>query len=295
MKHWKFRYYLKEGISNFFSHRFMTVAAITVITACLLITSGFSMLAYNLDIQVAELETQSEIMVWVDETYTPEQSEALGSSIRALSNVQSAEYIPKDVGLEQYKEELGEDGYLLEGLEEDNPLRDGYRVTMRDISKHTETVEQLQQITGVADTDSQKEFSDKLIQIRRVVNIICYTLIAMLGAVSIFIISNTVKLAMFARREEIAIMRMVGATNHFIRMPFIVEGLVLGEIVALLAFGLDFVVYNYLAEGFINATGLVELVSFSTFAVPLLLIVLAAGLVVGVGGSVLTIRKFLKV
>ena len=106
MKHWKFRYYLKEGISNFFSHRFMTVAAITVITACLLITSGFSMLAYNLDIQVAELETQSEIMVWVDETYTPEQSEALGSSIRALSNVQSAEYIPKDVGLEQYKEEL---------------------------------------------------------------------------------------------------------------------------------------------------------------------------------------------
>ncbi len=273
----------------------MTVAAITVITACLLITSGFSMLAYNLDIQVAELETQSEIMVWVDETYTPEQSEALGSSIRALSNVQSAEYIPKDVGLEQYKEELGEDGYLLEGLEEDNPLRDGYRVTMRDISKHTETVEQLQQITGVADTDSQKEFSDKLIQIRRVVNIICYTLIAMLGAVSIFIISNTVKLAMFARREEIAIMRMVGATNHFIRMPFIVEGLVLGEIAALLAFGLDFVVYNYLAEGFINATGLVELVSFSTFAVPLLLIVLAAGLVVGVGGSVLTIRKFLKV
>ena len=89
-------------------------------------------------------------------------------------------------------------------------------------------------------------------------------------------------------------MRMVGATNHFIRMPFIVEGLVLGEIAALLAFGLDFVVYNYLAEGFINATGLVELVSFSTFAVPLLLIVLAAGLVVGVGGSVLTIRKFLK-
>ena len=95
--------------------------------------------------------------------------------------------------------------------------------------------------------------------------------------------------------EEIAIMRMVGATNHFIRMPFIVEGLVLGEIAALLAFGLDFVVYNYLAEGFINATGLVELVSFSTFAVPLLLIVLVAGLVVGVGGSVLTIRKFLKV
>lgn len=166
---------------------------------------------------------------------------------------------------------------------------------MRDISQHEQTVQQLQQIPGVGDTNSKKEFSDKLIQIRKVVNAICYTLVAMLGAVSIFIISNTVKLAMFARREEIGIMRMVGATNHFIRTPFIVEGLVLGEVAAGLAYGLEFLVYDYIAEHLVNATGLMEMVQFADFAWPLLAIMLAAGLVLGVGGSVLTIRKFLKV
>lgn len=295
MKRWNLKYYIKEGVSNFFSHRLMSMAAITVITACLLITSSFSLVAYNLDLQVAKLETQSEIMVWVDDTYTREQAQAMGDDIRALANIQNAEFIPKEQSLEDYKRQMGEDAYILEGLEEDNPLRDGYRITMRDISQHEQTVQQLQQIPGVGDTNSKKEFSDKLIQIRKVVNAICYTLVAMLGAVSIFIISNTVKLAMFARREEIGIMRMVGATNHFIRTPFIVEGLVLGEVAAGLAYGLEFLVYDYIAEHLVNATGLMEMVQFADFAWPLLAIMLAAGLVLGVGGSVLTIRKFLKV
>ena len=252
-------------------------------------------MAYNLDLQVAKLETQSEIMVWVDDTYTREQAEAMGESIRAIPNVSSAQFIPKEQSLADYKQQMGEDAYILEGLEEDNPLRDGYRITMRDISLHEQTVEQLKQVPGVGDTNSKKEFSDKLIQIRKVVNAICYTLVAMLGAVSIFIISNTVKLAMFARREEIGIMRMVGATNHFIRTPFVVEGLVLGEVAAGLAFGLEFLVYDYIAEHLVNATGLMKMVEFADFAWPLLAIMLVAGLVLGVGGSVVTIRKFLKV
>lgn len=295
MKHWNFKYYIKEGITNFFSHRFMTMAAITVITACLLITSSFSLLAYNLDLQVAKLETQSEIMVWVDEALERPQAEGLLSQIQALPNVSAAEFIPKEQSLESYKQEMGEDAYILEGLEQDNPLRDGYRISMKDISLHAETVAALEQVDGIADSTSKKEFSDKLIQIRGVVNAICYTLVAMLGAVSIFIISNTVKLALFARREEIAIMRMVGATNHFIRTPFVVEGLVLGEVAAALAFGLEWLVYDYITQSLVNATGLMNMIPFSQFAGPLAIIMMLVGLVLGVGGSVLTIRKFLKV
>ncbi len=295
MKRFNLRYYLKEGISNFFSHRLMSVAAITVIAACLLITSSFSLVAYNLGIQVADLETQSEIMLWVDETYTRPQAQALEEEIKQVDNVETVEFIPKEESLEDYKEQMGDDAYILEGLENDNPLRDGYRIVMKDVSLHQETVDALEKIDGIASTTSKKEFSDKLVKMRSVVNAISYTLIAMLGAVSIFIISNTVKLAMFARREEIAIMRMVGATNHFIRSPFIVEGLVLGEIAALVAFGLEWLIYDYITEGVVGSTGLMEMVAFPQFALPLLLMMLAAGLVLGSGGSVLTIRKFLKV
>ena len=295
MKRFNLRYYLKEGISNFFSHRLMSVAAITVIAACLLITSSFSLVAYNLGIQVADLETQSEIMLWVDETYTRPQAQALEEEIKQVDNVETVEFIPKEESLEDYKEQMGDDAYILEGLENDNPLRDGYRIVMKDVSLHQETVDALEKIDGIASTTSKKEFSDKLVKMRSVVNAISYTLIAMLGAVSIFIISNTVKLAMFARREEIAIMRMVGATNHFIRSPFIVEGLVLGDIASLVAFGLEWLIYDYITEGVVGSTGLMEMVAFPQFALPLLLMMLAAGLVLGSGGSVLTIRKFLKV
>ncbi|WP_458862411.1 permease-like cell division protein FtsX [Acidaminobacterium chupaoyuni] len=295
MKQWNIKYYLKEGIHNFFSHRFMTVAAITVIAACLLITASFSLIAYNLDLKIADLETQSEIVVFVDETYTREQAQAIGAQITAIENVSKAEFITKEQALENYKAKMGEDAFILEGLENDNPLRDSYRITMKNISLHQETVNALSQIPGIAETSSKKEFSDKLIRIRSVVNAISYTLVAMLGAVSIFIISNTVKLAMFARREEIAIMRMVGATNHFIRTPFVVEGLCLGEVAALLAFFMEWGVYNYIAKDLVEASGIMSLVEFGTFSTPLLLVMLVAGMIVGVGGSVMTIRKFLKV
>ena len=136
MKRFNLRYYLKEGIRNFFSHRLMSVAAITVIAACLLITSSFSLVAYNLGIQVADLETQSEIMLWVDETYTRPQAQALEEEIKQVDNVEQVEFIPKEESLEDYKEQMGDDAYILEGLENDNPLRDGYRIVMKYVSLH---------------------------------------------------------------------------------------------------------------------------------------------------------------
>ena len=170
MKRFNLRYYLKEGISNFFSHRLMSVAAITVIAACLLITSSFSLVAYNLGIQVADLETQSEIMLWVDETYTRPQAQALEEEIKQVDNVEQVEFIPKEESLEDYKEQMGDDAYILEGLENDNPLRDGYRIVMKDVSLHQETVDALEKIDGIASTTSKKEFSDKLVKMRSVVN-----------------------------------------------------------------------------------------------------------------------------
>lgn len=290
-----FSYFVSEGLDGILSHGVMSAAAITVIAACLLITSTFSLVAYNVNRLIEDLAGQSEIVVYLDEEITRAEKNRIGERIRALDNVESAEFITKEVSFEEYLESLGDDAFVMEGLRSDNPLRDSYRIRMKDIAQHEETVRQLEELSGVASSNSSKEVSDRLVQIRRVTNMISYTLVILLGIVSVFIISNIVRLALFARREEIAIMRMVGATNHFIRAPFVVEGVILGLSAALLAFFLQWGVYDYMAEQLLEGTAVLRMASFEEFWGRVILLLSAAGLVMGVGGSTITIRRFLKV
>ena len=290
-----FAYFIREGLSSVFVHGFTSLAAVSVIAACLMITGIFTLVAYNIDLQIRELEGKSEIVVYIDESVSREDALALGDSIRRLDNIKSAEFVTKEQLFEYYLESLGDDAYVMEELRDDNPLRDSYQITMKDVSLHGETVKALEALNGVAASSSMQEVSERLIQIRRVVHLISLTLVALLGAVSVFIIANTVKLAMFARKEEIAVMKMVGATNHFIRAPFVVEGMFLGLCAALLAFFIQWGVYAYVTAQLAQGTAILTMVDFRTVWQPVLGIMAGAGLLLGVGGSVVTIRRFLKV
>lgn len=290
-----FGYFMREGLSSIFVHGFTSFAAVTVIGACLMITGIFSLLAYNIDLQIQQLSGESEIVVYIDDSVSREDAIAMGAKIRAMDNIKEAVFVSKEALFDAYLEKLGEDAYVMEDLREDNPLRDSYQINMKDVSLHRETVEALEKLQGIASSSSNQEVSERLIQLRRVTNMISYTLIALLGAVSVFIIANTVKLAMLARREEIAVMKMVGATNHFIRAPFVVEGMTLGLLAGLLAFFAQWGVYQYVNRQLAQGTAILTLVPFSAVWQPMLLIMLGAGLLLGVGGSVLTIRKFLRV
>ena len=290
-----FAYYVREGLSSVFVHGFTSLAAMLVIAACLMITGTFALVAYNLDLQIRELEGQSEIVVYIDENVSRDNALALGQKIRALDNVKTAEFVTKEQLFENYLDSLGEDAYVMEELRNDNPLRDSYQITMDDVSLHADTVKALENINGVAASSSMQEVSERLIQIRQVVNLISYTMVALLGGVSVFIIANTVKLAMFARKEEIAIMKMVGATNHFIRAPFVVEGMFLGLSAATLAFFVLWGVYAYVSAQLAEGTAILTMVAFAAVWKEVLAIMLGAGLLLGVGGSVITIRRFLKV
>lgn len=295
MGRYSIKYFVREGLHGIAAHGFMSFAAVTVIAACLLITGTFGLLAYNIDILIDGLESQNEIVVYIDETYTRQQALDLKAQILSVENVQEVVFVSKEELFDNYLETLGEDAAVMEDLRDDNPLRDGYRVIMKDVALHGQTVAALEEVAGIASTNSQKEISDRLIQIRRVVNAVSFTLIALLGAVSVFIISNTVRLAMFARREEISIMKMVGATNGFIRTPFIIEGITLGLMASLVSFFAQWGVYKYIVVELMQGTAIFNMVEFDTFALSLLIILAAAGLVLGVGGSVIPIRKFLKV
>ena len=290
-----FAYYVREGLSSVFVHGFTSLAAMLVIAACLMITGTFALVAYNLDLQIRELEGQSEIVVYIDENVSRDNALALGQKIRALDNVKTAELVTKEQLFEDYLDSLGEDAYVMEELRDDNPLRDSYQITMDDVSLHADTVKALENINGVAASSSMQEVSERLIQIRQVVNLISYTMVALLGGVSVFIIANTVKLAMFARKGEIAIMKMVGATNHFIRAPFVVEGMFLGLSAATLAFFVLWGVYAYVSAQLAEGTAILTMVAFAAVWKEVLVTMLGAGLLLGVGGSVITIRRFLKV
>lgn len=290
-----FAYFIREGLSSVFVHGFTSLAAMLVIAACLMITGIFSLVAYNIDLQIRELEGKSEIVIYIDESVSREDAQALKSKITKIDNIKTADFVTKEQLFEDYLDSLGEDAYVMEELRNDNPLRDSYQITMKDVSLHKETVEALEALDGVAASSSMQEVSDRLIQIRKVINLISVTLVALLGAVSVFIIANTVKLAMFARKEEIAVMKMVGATNHFIRAPFVVEGMFLGMCAALLAFFVQWGVYAYVTKQLAEGTAILTMVGFGTVWQPVLGLMLAAGLILGVGGSVITIRRFLKV
>ena len=290
-----FLYFIKEGLSNIFLHGFMSFAAVAVMAACLLITGSFALVAYNIEILIEDLESQNEIAVFIDESLTREDALKIEAEIKKIENIASVEFVSKEAAFQDYLVQLGEDAYIMEGLQEDNPLRDSYKITMHDISKHAETTEAISKIQGIGNTRSRQDISDRLLQIKTVVNAISLTLIALLGSVSLFIISNTVKLAMFYRREEIAIMKMIGATNAFIRLPFMVEGVTLGLFGGLFAYFAQMGVYKYITDGLVAGTGILKMVEFSQFGLPLFGLFMLAGVVLGIVGSVFTIQKFMKV
>ena len=288
-------YLLKEGIRGIFLHGFMSFAAVCVTVACLIIVGSFSILAYNLDVMVNELNQTSEILVYIDSDLSDAEARSIGTKINALSNVLQATFISREEALESFvKDHNGDSAF--NGVQASD-LRHRYEVTLEDNTLMDQTDAQLQQIPGVAKTNAAYELAQGFTTIQQVLHIVSIAMIAVLLVISLLIISNTVKLAMYDRRDEIFIMKMVGATNGFIRLPFIVEGFTLGMIGAVLAFGLEWVAYDALVQKIsqVDALKLFTFVPFENLLVPMLIVFGAAGLFVGVVGSWTSIRKFMDV
>ena len=278
-----------------FSHGFMTFATIGITVACLLIMGTFTLVAVNADANLKDLEAENQILAYVDENYTASQTTALKEKLEAIPNVSSAEHISREQAMAEFVARYP-DEQLFQGLDPEI-LRDRYIIKIHNLELQRETVQALRNTAGIADVNSYEAVADGFIAIRNVATMVCVTLIVILFVVSVFITSNTIRLTTFDRREEIAIMRMVGATNGFIRWPFVVEGFILGMIGAAIAFGLQWLLYDallvWLAEA--DSLKLFHFVPFEQLLTPMVCIFAAAGLFVGVVGSWTSIRKFLNV
>ena len=288
-------YLLKEGFKGIFSHGFMSFAAVCVTVACLVIVGSFSILAYNLDVMVEDLNQTSEILVYVDADLSDAEARSIGTKINLLDNVFQSTFVSREEALEDFIADHDGDSAFA-GVQASD-LRHRYVVTLEDNLKMKQTDEQLKQLPGVAKTNAAYELAEGFTTIQQVLHLVSYAVIAVLLVVSLLIISNTVKLAMYDRKDEIAIMKMVGATNGFIRLPFIVEGFSLGMIGATLAFGLEWVGYDALVQriGGIDSLQLFKFVPFQELLIPMVVVFAGAGMFVGIVGSWSSIRRFLDV
>lgn len=288
-------YYCSEGVHSIFTHGFMSFAAVCMIVACLLIMGSFSLVAVNLDNMLGDLEAENEFLAYIDETYTEDQAKALQSQIEAIPNVAEVTFVSRDEALDDFRAGR-EENPLLSDLD-GSVLRDRYRIHMDDIEQLEQTVKQVEQVEGIADTNAAYEIAQGFVTVRNIAAGVAIVLVSILAVVSLFIIANTTKLAFFYRREEIAIMKMCGATNAFIRWPFIVQGMILGLAGAIVAFFLQWGVYELVGKAVIQSDGLslVTILPFTSLIVNILPVFCGAGLLIGVVGSVLAIRKFLQV
>ena len=254
-----------------------------------------SLLSVNIDALIKDLEDQNEIVVFVDEAIADEnEARAIQGSIEALDNITSADFVSRDEAMDNFMSKYDEN--LMEGIDE-SVFRHRFVVHLTDIALMSQTQSELESLAGVAKVNAHLEYAKTFVTIRNVVSVISMVLIAMLVFVSIFIMTNTIKLATFGRREEIAIMKMVGATNGFIRMPFVIEGLVLGMLGGGLAFVAVWGVYNVITGKLVGTlTGnFITVVPFSSVGLEIFVIFMAVSLMVGVFGGLNAIRNYLKV
>ena len=288
-------YLLKEGFRGIFLHGFMSFAAVCVTVACLVIVGSFSALAYNLDEMVQELNQTSEILVYIDADLSDAEARSIGTKINLLDNVLQATFVSREEALQDFVADHDGDS-AFSGVQASD-LRHRYVVTLEDNTKMKETDAQLKQLPGVAKTYAAYELAEGFTTIQNVLHMVSAAVIAVLLIVSLLIISNTVKLAMYDRKDEIAIMKMVGATNGFIRLPFVVEGFTLGMMGAILAFGLEWVGYDALIQKIaaVDALQLFNFVPFQELLIPMVIVFAAAGMFVGIVGSWTSIRKFMNV
>ena len=301
MKWSSFRYLTKQGLHNLRANRLMSLASIGVLTACLLLTGIAGLFSANVNSLVEYLGDQNETVVYLDQGLSDEQLASVDQTLRSMPGLAAVTYVSQEEVLETYKGYMSEYADLFNDFEEDNPFHANYRVVLEDLNQMDGMIAQLEQIDGVYSVSAPTQLSSVFLTIQRAVTYAGWALVAVLALVSVVVISNTIRLTVFARRKEINIMKYVGATNGFIRWPFFVEGTSVGLISGLLAAGLVIGAYALV----LNKVG-----AMSGFWGPILgscllnvgqvwPVVLGAflifGVIIGSIGTATSIRKYLEV
>ncbi len=292
------KFFIREGFRSLKRNSTMSAAAITSVIAALLVIGIFFIIVINIDYAATKLESQIEMMVYLEDGLSENIIDTMETEIRSINGVKSVEFISKDTALNNLEKNWGENSYLLEGLEGDNPLPDAFLITLSDPSDASGVALSVSSISNIEKVVYGKEELANLLNATYVMRMSSVVIILILLFISIFIIANTIKLTLYARRREIGIMKYVGATDWFVRMPFIIEGIIVGMIGAVVSTVI-------LGAGYYYCSGLVKnqmigfmsisLIPFNQIIVSMVILLIIVGVVIGAVGSLISVRKFIKV
>lgn len=289
-------YLTKEGFRNIRVNHLMSIASIAVLMSCLVMMGAAFMVIVNVNNVMSEIESQNVVMVYLKDEVQGEAITEMREKITLMQNVKKCEFVDKETAFKQQLEELDTDATYFEGVE--NPLPDLFKVSVSDMTKFDKTVAELKTLDGVDSVRDNREIAQTLVKIRQTIFYVSIGVIAVLLLISLFIIANTVRITMYSRRLEINIMKSVGATNWFIRWPFMVEGMVLGAISGILSLAVVWGLYRLVQPSVSSMLTMVSrgftTVSFLDYVVYILVAFLVIGIVSGGIGSLISIQKYLK-
>ncbi len=294
------RYIVKEGIVNTYRNILMSLASVMIVIATLIVFGFFLMIALNLELNISVLRDQPQLEVFCYNELDDNQVSKVEEAIKSNDKIEGYEVVSRQQAFEKMRQRLGENSVILEGLEGENIFPVSFIIKLKDPSLSQEVVEEFRNLSGVEHVSFSQETIDLISKITYWVRLISGLMIVVLLIISVFIISNTIKLTVFARRREINIMKFIGATDWFIRWPFIIEGVIIGLLGAVVAFIISGIGYNAL-EGRFNYDllslnmSLFKMLKINDVWYQLVLYYSVIGIVVGAMGSLLSLRRYLRV
>lgn len=291
MRRYNLFYFIGQALSGLWRNSVMSVASVAVLMSCLVVIGGFSLLVFNIDVNLEEFGLLKEIVVYCETDATEEEVVAIGEKIAKLSNIEAIQRVTKEEALAEMKAEYEE---YADVSEENNPLPEAFVITYLENDKVVELDYQIRQIEGIKKVNNRLDLATKIENLKSGVMLIFVWFLAILVVVSIFIIINTIKLSVFSRRNEISIMRYVGATGWFISLPFVIEGIFIGLFASVGAYFVEWYMYSYVEKMISTDLDMINIILFSDISKYVLAGFVILGIVTGIIGSSISLSKYSK-
>lgn len=288
-------YFIREVIHSLRRNNWMSVASIGTVAVSLFIFGMFLMLVMNMNKMVDAMESQVQIKVYLEDDFSRDDARDLEVDLKKMQGVEKVTFVPKEEAMEKFKERLGDQKTLLDALDETNPLPDSFEVMVVQPEMVKTAAENIEKFEGVDSAKYGQDVMEHLFDITRLIRIFGFALMMVLALATLFIISNTIRLTVFARRKEIAIMKYVGATDWFIRWPFVLEGIVMGFLGSLIASVVLRLTYSGITAKIYDTLAFFPLIPEEPFLNYVTMIVVIGGMIMGAIGSTVSIKRFLKV
>lgn len=288
-----FGYLFSEGIKNVWNNRGMSIASIGILVSCLVITGVAVLFCQNVQVLVEQIGDENMVSVYLDMNLSDKQVKSVGVQLKKIENVSKTSFYSKEEGIKEFSKQLGDISDEFTG--ENNPLPDSYKVTMKDLQKYDETIKSIYSIKGVYKISDRRDTAKTLLEINNLVATMGFWVVFVLGMISLFIVSTAIKTTMHSRRFEVSIMKSVGATNAFVRIPFVIEGMTLG----IIAGTISSILVRFLYDGLLNAVQTnhiinIQILDFSSVVVYVFATMVTSGALIGALGATISIGKYLK-